>query len=405
MSPSRCTARRVSVLALAATLVAAHAGAQAGAPTDSARMAAVTDSIRLAERADPPRPSATVDTIKPKGDTTRTLVRNSTLLSPIPLYSPESGWGGGAGFVFVRIPEGASPTQRPSNYQGSIVGTETGQFTVQTIIDMWTKGNQRRYTIDATYQRNPSKFFGIGPVADNPPEKYTPTSVRLILTAQQRIAPKLFTGVRLFVEQTQISDVKPGPIASGTVPGSKGWNLATLSWLLSYDTRDRYYSPRSGVFATLQVTRGDNAIGSEFNFWRTLADIRWYRALVGEHILAVQLWGDANYGGTTAFDRMPRLGGKDNLRGFFGARYRDKYAVAVQAEYRSAPWRRFSGTVFAATGSVAPAPGRFYAPYFRAAAGVGLRWAITGPDRFNLRVDRAWGPNSAATYFTIGEAF
>ena len=363
------------------------------------------DSLRVAATSDSARTAAAANGARTVADTARPLVRNSSLLSPIPLYSPESGWGGGAGFVFVRIPDHASPTQRPSNYQGSVVGTETGQFTIQLIADTWTTGNKRRYTVEATYQRNPSKFFGIGPVADNSPEKYTPTSTRVILTAQQRIAPKLFTGLRLFVEQTQVAEVKPGPIAAGTVPGSKGWKLATLSWLLSYDTRDRYYTPRTGVFATLQVTRGDNAIGSEFNFWRTLADVRWYRALVGEHILAVQLWGDANYGGTTAFDRLPRLGGKDNLRGFFGARYRDKYAVALQAEYRSAPWHRFSGTVFGATGSVAPAPGQFYAPYFRAAAGVGLRWAITGPDRLNLRVDRAWGPNSAATYFTIGEAF
>ena len=396
-----CRAVRGLVAALLAcmTLSVTPGGARAQQPGDTLRRIERADSAR----AEAPRVRA--DSALVPSDTTKTLVQNSTLISPIPLYSPESGWGGGAGFVLVRMPEHAAPLQRPTTYQGSVVGTETGQFTIQLIADKWLAGNSWRLTAEGTYQRAPSKFFGIGPTADNPPEKYTPTSTRLILTAQKRIAPKLFVGLRWFVEKTALSDIKAGPILSGTVPGARGWSLSTLSLLTSYDTRDRYYTPRRGIFATVQLTRGDNAFGSEFNFWRTLMDLRLYHAISGEHILAFQLWGDATFGGTTAFDRMPRLGGKDNLRGFFGARYRDQFAMALQGEYRSAPFHRFSGTVFAATGSVANQPGQFYAPYFRAAAGVGLRWAITGPDRLNLRVDRAWGPNSAATYFTIGEAF
>lgn len=366
--------------------------------------------VRSQHPADSPNPpmvagAARADSARPTADTITPLVKNSTLISPIPLYSPESGWGGGAGFVLVRMPDVAFAGQRPTTYQGSVVGTETGQFTIQLIADRWTPGNGWRLTAEGTYQRAPSKFFGIGPTADNPPERYTPTSTRLILTAQRRMAPRLFVGARYFMERTSLAEIGAGPIGAGTVPGWQGWMLATLSLLTSYDSRDRYYTPRRGIFATWQLTRGDNAIGSEFNFWRTLADIRFYRAISGEHIIALQLWGDATFGGTTAFDRMPRLGGKDNLRGFFGARYRDQFAVALQGEYRTPPWRRLSATVFSAVGSVARRPGEFYAPNFRAATGVGLRWAITGPDRLNLRVDRAWGPNSAATYFTIGEAF
>ncbi|MBI3790930.1 MAG: BamA/TamA family outer membrane protein [Gemmatimonadetes bacterium] len=352
------------------------------------------------------------DTIK--SDTGRLVETVGPIVSPLLIYSPETGYGGGAGLVWVRA--GEAPGQRPTLYQTSFLATETSQFSFVGNIDHWTEGNTNRLTAELTVQRAPTKFFGIGPYATiDPPEKFVPSTVRLILTGQHRVASKFFIGLRYYFDVTQLGDVKAGPIKNGTVPGApNGWYVSTLSALAVYDTRDRYYFPLNGAFVTAQFGRADPIIGSELNYWRGVLDARWYQSLGGQHVLALQWFADGVAGGLPPFERLPRLGGKDLVRGFFTGQFRDKYATSFTAEYRSAPWFgsdagwqwwRLSGVAFLSTGSVAGQLSKFAAPAFQVAGGVGLRIALTRPDRLNLRIDRGWGAHSAATYFTVGEAF
>ncbi len=344
-------------------------------------------------------------------DSGRLVTSTGPIASPILIYSPETGLGGGAGLVWVRVSD--TPGQRPTTYQTSVIATETSQFSFIGNVDIWTEGNKRRFTTELTVQRAPNRFYGIGPWADGPVEKFVPSTFRIIQTVQQKIAPHWFVGGRFFIDATQLSDVKPGPIKSGLVPGAQGWYLSTLSALLTYDSRDRYYFPLDGTFASVQLTRADRLIGSEFAYWRAVFDARRYQHLWGEHTLALQFYADGAAGGTPPFERMPRLGGKDVMRGFFQGQMRDQFAASITAEYRSAPWFsstsgpwwRLSGVVFTSLGNVAPRLQDFEGAASRFAGGVGLRIALTKPDRLNLRIDRGWGRGSAATYFTIGEAF
>ncbi len=351
---------------------------------------------------------------KPAPKDSGRLVSNTGLVaSPLLIYSPETGYGGGAGLVWVRASD--APGQRPSTYQTSFLATETSQFSFVANGDLWTEGNMNRFTGELTVQRAPTKFFGIGPYANmNPPEKFVPSTVRLILTAQHRVASKFFVGLRYYFDVSQLSDIKAGPIKQGTVPGApNGWFVSTLAVQATYDTRDRYYFPLHGSQVLVQVNRADPILGSELNYWRGVLDARWYHAVIGEHTLALQWWADGTAGGSPPFERMPRLGGQNLVRGFFGGRYRDAYATAFTAEYRSAPWFdqkrdllwRVSSVAFISTGTVAPHIRDFMMQNFQVAGGIGLRIALTKPDRLNLRIDRGWGPGSTATYFTVGEAF
>ena len=213
-------------------------------------------------------------------------------------------------------------------------------------------------------------------------------------------------GGRYFLERSTLKDVAPGTLISDTVPGQLGWWLTTISAVTSYDSRDRYYTPLHGAYAQLQLTRATRAIGSEFDYWRLVTDLRWYQAVVGEHVVALQFYMDDAWNGTPPFERMPRLGGQNVLRGFFGGRFRSSHAVALQGEYRTPEWWKLSAVAFIATGGVSPLGKWSYEPRtFRTGYGVGLRWAITHPDRLNLRIDHGWGPGSSGTYFTVGEAF
>jgi hypothetical protein len=389
------------IATLAALALLAIAPPRAGAQGDTTRTARDSAAARH-------------DSTTRPADPGRLVTSTGPVASPLVLYSPETGWGGGGGLVWVRA--GDAPGQRPTTYQTSVVATETALFSFVGNADIWTEGNRYRLTGELTVQRAPNKFFGIGPYANmNPPEKFVPSTVRLILTGQKRIAPRFFAGLRFFMETTQLTDVKPGPIKNGTVSGGpNGWYLSTLSALLTYDSRDRYYYPLHGSFVTLQLTRGEPLIGSEFQYNRVVVDARWYQEITNEHVIALQAWADGVAGDTPPFERMPRLGGKDLIRGFFQGRYRDRFATAFTAEYRTAPffspdagwhWWRLSGVTFLSTGTVAPNIRSFTTQAFQVAGGVGLRIALTRPDRLNLRIDRGWGPGSSATYFTVSEAF
>ncbi len=390
---TRFLRRAASTAAMLAFVLSARVGAQAS-DTSTAR----------------PRVDSVAATPKDSG---RLVNSTGPIASPLLIYSPETGYGGGAGLVWVRASD--TPGQRPTTYQTSVLATETSQFSFVANADIWTEGNRNRFTSELTVQRAPNKFFGIGPYANlNPPEKFVPSTVRVILTAQHRVASKFFVGLRYYFDLTQLSDIKAGPIKQGTVPGAPtGWFVSTLAIQTTYDTRDRYYFPLHGSQVLLQVNRADPILGSELNYWRGVLDARWYQAFAGEHVIALQWFADGTAGGSPPFERLPRLGGQNLVRGFFGGRYRDAYATAFTAEYRSAPWFdqkrdllwRFSGVAFLSTGTVAPHLRDFAAPNFQVAGGIGLRISLTKPDRLNLRIDRGWGPGSAATYFTIGEAF
>ena len=332
-------------------------------------------------------------------------VQNTSIISPIVFYSPETGWGGGGGLVYVRVADGDVKTQRPSTFQVSLVGTEKLHVTLQALGDIWTSNNKYRFNYEIVVQQAPGKFFGIGPVTPDNSEKYTPINARFILTGQRRVAPHLFVGARYFLERSTLKDVTPGPLISGTVPGQYGWWLTTVSAVTSYDSRDRYYSPLHGLYASLQFTRATRAIGSEFDYWRLVTDVRWYQAFIAEHVIALQFYMDDAWKGTPPFERMPRLGGQNILRGFFGGRFRDNHVMALQGEYRTPEWWKVSAVAFIATGGVAHSQDLYEARTFRTGYGVGLRWAITHPDRLNLRIDHGWGPGSSGTYFTVGEAF
>ena len=386
-------------------------GATQGQAQSTAADSAARDSTARASAA-ASAGAASAGTAPAAKDSGRLVSSTGPIASPIVIYSPETGYGGGAGLVWVRVSD--TPGQRPTTFNTSFIATETSQFSFVGNADVWTEGNQRRFTTELTVQRAPNKFFGIGPWQDGPSEKFVPSTMRIIQTIQQRVRPHLFLGLRYFAESTKLDDIKPGPIKQGLVPGSpNGWYLSTISALITWDTRDRYYVPLNGTNAQMQITRADRLLGSEFSYYRMVFDVRHYESLGGEHSLALQFYADGSGGGLPPFERMPRLGGKDMVRGFFQGQLRDKFVTAFTAEYRSAPWFgdagwqwwRLSGVAFAALGGVSPTLTGFEGAAARFAGGVGLRIALTRPDRLNLRIDRGWGRGSAATYFTVGEAF
>lgn len=333
-----------------------------------------------------------------------TLRTTEFVFSPTVFYAPETGFGGGSGVVYSRTLGDPGHERRPTTLQASLQLTQEHQFTINSIGDLWTGGNEMRLTYELIWSHYPQLFYGIGPSTPNAGERWSPTVQRAALTVSKRLRPHLYVGVQGLVEHEILTIDDPGLLDTAYVPGQLGWNVVQFGTQAVFDTRVPYYYPLRGVLVNASVVRGDAAFGSEFTYTRAVLDVRGYHAIAGEHVLAAQLILDA-VDGVTPFDRLPQLGGMSILRGMYDGRFRDQSALAAQGEYRTPAWHRFGGVVFAAVGAVAPTPHLFAGTLFHATGGVGLRFALTDDDRLNVRIDHGWGRGTSGTYFTIGEAF
>ena len=322
-------------------------------------------------------------------------------------YTPETGIGAGLGALWVK--GNRDHVTRPSNYSVNAVATRNGQFTLALSADTWTPKNEWHLTFDGLLSKYPYRFYGVGAASVDSGETYTPSTRIVSLTAQRALLPGIYAGLRLSYDDVLVESVAAGSQLSATT-GHDGWKLVTLGVMANRDTRDRLYWPSTGTFASASLSRALGRLGSTHPFNRLALDVRRYITITGEHILATQWWGDFT-DGLVPFDRLPQLGGQVIARGFLVGRFRDQQAMAMQAEYRSAPFAfietvpRLTVVAFAGAAATAPVIGQFAGDRTRITGGFGLRYALSLPDRFNLRVDYGFGRDSRAFSITVGEAF
>lgn len=325
---------------------------------------------------------------------------------PILFYTPETGAGAGAGTWLITRENFRGMRGKPTNLWVSGVYTQQDQTILHVIPEVYFGHDAYRLNLWLRYEQYPSKFFGIGNDSlVGAAELYTPRTRRASLTFSRRLVEDFSLGLLSEYDDTEMLKVEPGgPLALGTVPGSNGALLMGLGLLARWDSREQQFHPNGGALYELSLLRYDAALGSEFSFSRGSLDLRHYGSLAAGHILAgrflyLSVQGDA------PFYKLPRLGGKQLLRGYFEGRYRDKLLLALQTEYRVVFGHRFGGVAFASYGDVAARPSDFTTREFKMAGGVGIRYALSEAERINFRFDIALTPESNGAYFSAGEAF
>ena len=158
------------------------------------------------------------------------------------------------------------------------------------------------------------------------------------------------------VRAEEVSEVEPGgALAAGDVPGADGFRGAGAGASLTYDTRDGPFWPSRGAFAQAWYTRYPSALGDHGGLGRGLVEARKFVPLGAGRVLGLAGIGEWSHG-DVPFTMLPRLGSTRYLRGIREGRYRDRLAVAGQAELRLPVRGRLSATAFGALGEVAPSP-------------------------------------------------
>lgn len=368
-----------------------------------------------------PSTSATADSITSASSAPSDSARSSFTWIPLANYSPETS------VLFALIggwniyPAGRDTTARPNQVFGGVYGTLRGQFGFLLFPDLYFDHERVRLYLQFEMTRYPDQFFGIGnALPESNREPFTLFRVAAIGSLLFNLQGKSIRtgwnlGPRFDFDYQHIFDRKVGGLldADPSIIGRSGGFLSGIGLALNYDSRDKAVAPAFGEFIEARVIPYSRYLGSSFDFVRLVLDARKFFPLEGEpgrHVVGVHWYTDYSIG-DVPFARMGLLStvvnGATILRGYFGGRYRDKFASTVQAEYRFPLWWRFGGVLYGGVGNVAPDAAHFQFDNLKTALGLGLRFALIPEERINLRVDVAYGFATGLPqfYVSFAEAF
>ena len=188
-------------------------------------------------------------------------------------------------------------------------------------------------------------------------------------------------------------------------PGKDGGISSGWGFGFAYDTRDNRFNATKGVFIEGNMMAFGRFAKSGFSYNSYFLDIRKYFKLFGKHVVAMQVRTLSNYG-TVPFYSLAKMGGSENMRGYYLGALRDKVMFDSQIEYRLHIWNIFGMVAFAGAGRVAPSYNSLNFNDLWYSGGIGLRIMVDTRNRANLRIDFAYGQYGAkAIVLGFTEAF
>lgn len=332
--------------------------------------------------------------------------RSGWAVLPLVSYTPETELGLGEFVVhFFRLGD-APASSRTSSIAVLALYTTRDQIIVESRPEFYWDSEQWHIWSKIDYRFFPNDFWGVG---SNTPERlkesYTENAVSGEAQLRRTIYNGLYADVRAHAQYLKVQDVKSGGLLdTGAVIGAAGGRTVGAGAAFGWDTRDQAISPRTGAFYELSFMNWLRILGGEYDYSRTILDLRQYFSTYSAHVLALQLYGEF-INGEVPFYQLALLGGQRLLRGYYEGRYRDYDYLAAQAEYRLPIWRRLGAVLFAGAGDVSDRLTNFSLQHVKWTTGGGLRLLLNRDERLNLRADLALGLHTWGVYLGIAEAF
>jgi hypothetical protein len=332
---------------------------------------------------------------------TTTSRKLSIIPVPVIAYTPETKWMFGA---YVGMIYHMEDSLRPSSTSIKALYSQRKQFVFG--FDPTVYAGAYQISNVTEFLKWPDYFYGIGnDVPDSAEEEYTARIIASDFMVRRELRPQFWAGVRYQFERIKLLAVEPrGMLAAKTLPAPVEGITSGAGVSVSYDTRDNIFFPLTGSLANLSASFYRRGLGSEFSYDNYVVDLRHYLPLTGTHLVAFQIYGSF-ISGTPHFRHYSVLGGDTRLRGYNGARYRDRQAVYAQAEYRFPIWWRFRGVIFSGAGDVVDEIADFAPRKFKHVVGGGLRFLAIEKEKIYVRLDLGYGINSDGFYLAVSEAF
>ncbi|MGC4075046.1 MAG: BamA/TamA family outer membrane protein [Nibricoccus sp.] len=331
---------------------------------------------------------------------------NEWVVAPIPSYNPAQGWGVKLIGQYIFREKDQAADVPPSILAAGAFYTEEQSYGYFGGYLGHLKNDQWRVATGGGYAMLHYDFYGIGTESAQQ-DLSIPIEQELLFGLTQglyQVFPNVYTGLRAIYANS-------GIVAHANLPGFSppplSTNLSTNSIgpVLQWDTRDNLFYPTSGTVLNASIAFFDEAFGSDYTFSISEISYNNYQTLPGDgRVLALRAY--ARYaGGDAPFFALSQFGQGSDLRGYKNGKYRDKFMVTTQAEYRQRLAGRWGFVVFGGVGEVAPSATDLNIDDILWSVGTGLRFQLARENPINMRVDLAYGVDGFASYVSVTEAF
>ena len=328
---------------------------------------------------------------------------------PYIFYSPETSLAfGGGGIVYFKLSD--LPNAKSSSITPSFYYTVNGQYDVTIIPEFFLMDDKLRVWSKLNYSSFFDRYYGVGNnTAEIENDKYLQDNFQ----AQVKLQPKLFDerlniGINYEIRNMSVVDTKGNPYledTSLTITGREGGLTSGLGLAIAWDTRDNNFFPSSGGFYEIYASNFFDFLGSDFEYNKTIIDLRHYFNPTLSHVIAVQAYLLRETDSPPFYD-LGLLGGSKLMRGTIMGRYRDKTYYTIQSEYRmpGLVWK-FGLILFAGIGDVASSIDKITISTVKPTYGFGIRFRIDELEKVEIRMDVGFGKGTSGVYFDINQAF
>jgi hypothetical protein len=320
----------------------------------------------------------------------------------VPITEPAVGYGAAAALVFVdSAPQAEGPRhQRPNIATAGGLRTENGTDGLFAgHLGTWQEGRLRTQAAIADLDVN-LEFFGLG--GDRVPGQgldYTVAGRGGVLGAAWRLgASDFWLGGRYSLFDTEVAPAEPDAELPGVAPTDLDLRLASVTWSLTLDRRNNFFTPTHGWYVDLSVPLYRESLGSDRDFHETALTVMYFRPLGRSLYLGVRGTARTSSDGTPFYLR-PFV----TLRGVQALGYQGEEAAEIETELRWQFHPRWSVVGFAGAGAARSDLGD--GDEHVAAGGAGFRYLIARRHGLHVGLDVAAGPDETAVYVIFGNAW
>ncbi len=331
----------------------------------------------------------------------------NSIIIPVILRSPETSWAFGiAASISFKTSQPHDLLTRTSSIQTIAFYTAKGQNVQAIDATVYFPKEHFIYGNQIAHSYFPDKFWGMGPYTQNKnKEAYTFEQFYFFPRLSRKIRKNFFAGIIYEYQNVfKIDYLKGGTFDTSAFYGKTKYSVSGLGFSSTYDNRNDSFWPTKGILVESLLDKFDKIIGSDYNFIKWTLDFRSFFRLIGNTVIATQVYNYSTFGKTPLRDQAT-LGGARNMRGIYDGRFRDNNSISLIVEYRVPLFWRFGICTFGDIGNVYNKPKDLSAP-LKYSFGGGLRVALLKKDQLNIRLDYGYYTNrNQGLYLNIGECF
>jgi hypothetical protein len=318
------------------------------------------------------------------------------------ITDPAVGYGGALGLIFIQPNQDPTTHQtiRPNLTAVGGFGTENGSWGgVAGHSGLW-QGGRWETLAGAFYTSLNLEFFGQGEALEDAPLKYNLLAWGTVAQTDYKIGETSFwTGLRyVFADTAAKFDL--GNVVPGLRPLDYDQRLSGLTPIVSYDTRDNFFTPTKGIYAEAAVSVFSETLGGDADFQIATVTSMWFRPL--GPALNFGIKGDVS----ASFDDVPfYLRPYVQLRGIQSLQLQGENLAQAEVELRWQRRGRYSLVAFAGGGVVWNDLDEFNNERSTATGGLGFRYLAARLFGLHMGIDIAFGPDDPIIYIQFGSAW